>query len=349
MSTEEIQNIYDYSKSKIEICNKLGIRLNQNGISLDNSILKYFSQIGINSRDDISKKNLSKHWLEIQKKDYKLNPKYCENCGKILPFEKRFSKCCNQSCGNSLGNKKKGHRSEETKQKISVSIHKKYIENPEIFHNQYTNGVLNKKPNYKYIFDLINDNIILNDDNFNYINKEININKLYEHTCKLCGRVFYGRINKFGKISSGNTCSEKCHHDLVSNIGKNLRLKEIANKTFKGWQSRNITSYPEKFWKTVLDNNDIKYELNFPIKQDNNLYNYFLDFYININNRKIDLEIDGKQHKYTDRQESDIKRDIYIKSKGIEVYRIEWNEINSDKGKLLMKEKIDNFLNYIKA
>ena len=39
-------------------------------------------------------------------------------------------------------------------------------------------------------------------------------------------------------------------------------------------------------------------------------------------------------------------RDEYIKSKGLHVYRIPWNEINSDSGKLLMKEKIDNFLIY---
>ena len=40
--------------------------------------------------------------------------------------------------------------------------------------------------------------------------------------------------------------------------------------------------------------------------------NWFLDFYIELNNKKIDLEIDGKQHKYKDRIESDTKRDIYI-------------------------------------
>lgn len=342
MSTEEIQNIYDYSKSKIEICNKLGIRLNQNGISLDNNILEYFSQIGINSRDDISKRNLSKHWLEIQKRDYELNPKHCENCGKKLPFEKRFSKCCNQSCGSALGNKKKGHRSEETKQKISVSIHKKYIENPEIFHNQYTNGVLNKKPNYKYISDLINDNIILNNDNFDYIDKEININKLQEHTCKLCGRIFYGRIIKSGKIGGGNTCSEKCHHDLVSNIGKNLRLKEIANGTFKGWKSRNIISYAEKFWQNVLENNNISY-----IKEYYFNNKYFLDFYIEINDRKIDLEIDGKQHQYKDRKIHDIERDKYLSKYGLEIYRIPWNEINSKIGKEQMENKINKFLNYL--
>ena len=38
--------------------------------------------------------------------------------------------------------------------------------------------------------------------------------------------------------------------------------------------------------------------------------------------------------------------DKYITSKGIVVYRIDWNEINSKKGSLMMKEKIDNFLNF---
>jgi len=158
--------------------------------------------------------------------------------------------------------------------------------------------------------------------------------------CEYCGK-------EFESIKNKRFCSNECKYKSAGEKISLLRQKEIQNGTFNGWQSRNITSYPEKFWIEVLNNNNIEYKINFPIKQDNNLYNYFLDFYININNREIDLEIDGKQHKYTDRQESDIKRDIYIKSKGIEVYRIEWNEINSDKGKLLMKEKINKFLGYL--
>ena len=72
-----------------------------------------------------------------------------------------------------------------------------------------------------------------------------------------------------------------------------------------------------------------------------------MDFYIEINNRKIDLEIDGKQHKYEDRHNSDIVRDEFVKSRGVEVFRIDWNSINTEDGKILMKEKIKEFLNFI--
>ena len=120
MTKEEIQIIYDYSKSKKDIAKKLSIKLNQNKINIDKDILEYFSQIGITQREQISKTNLSKHWLEIQNRDYELNPKYCLNCGNIIPFERKLSNYCCTSCGISNGNKIKGTRSEETKRKISI-------------------------------------------------------------------------------------------------------------------------------------------------------------------------------------------------------------------------------------
>ena len=123
------------------------------------------------------------------------------------------------------------------------------------------------------------------------------------------------------------------------------RMKEIEDGTFIGWKSRNITSYAEKFFIDVLNNNNIKYELNKPLKREHT-QSYFLDFYIEKNNVKIDLEIDGKQHKYKDRIQSDIERDIYVESKGIKVYRTDWNEINSNNGKEIMKEKINKFLEF---
>lgn len=120
------------------------------------------------------------------------------------------------------------------------------------------------------------------------------------------------------------------------------RIQErINNGTFSGWQSRNITSYPEQFWISVLDNNNISY-----VREDFTTKKYFLDFLIEKNGKKLDLEIDGKQHKYEDRKEHDLERDEYLKSLGYIVYRIEWNSINNQKGKDLMKEKINNFLEF---
>ena len=142
-------------------------------------------------------------------------------------------------------------------------------------------------------------------------------------------------------------CSKICQNESIIFREKlrNISIKKIENGTHIGWQSRNIESYPEKFFKKVLSNNFIKYELNKAIpKKDLNMKengNYFLDFYIKEGN--IDLEIDGKQHKY--RKEHDEKRDEYI-SKYYNVYRIEWKSINTENGKLYMKNEIDKFIKY---
>ena len=332
MSLEEIQQIYDYSKSKAEICKKLNIRTNQNGIKIDNDILEYFYQIGITKREQISKVNLSKHWKEIQKRDYELNPKYCLNCCKVIPFERRLNNYCCTSCGTSYGNKKRGKRrkrTEEEKLKISEGLRKynksigncNIVERVEVIKKYYNNDIT---------FNKIQ---ILHPEIIKY--------------CKECGKEFIPKLRKNNiRISGNKFCSKECHGKNVSNTAKELRKKEIEAGTFQGWKSRNITSYAEKFWKQVLDNNNIKYIREQLVEYGNSGKGerYFLDFYIDHNGRKIDLEIDGKQHKYKDRQESDIKRDEYLKLLGYEVYRIEWNSINNDKGKELMKEKIDKFL-----
>lgn len=59
------------------------------------------------------------------------------------------------------------------------------------------------------------------------------------------------------------------------------------------------------------------------------------------------MEIDGSQHSF--RKEHDKKRDASLIKEGYEVYRISWNELKSQKGKELMKEKIDKFICYYNA
>lgn len=162
--------------------------------------------------------------------------------------------------------------------------------------------------------------------------------------CKVCGKEFIIIKNKYGKFSRTHTCSKECLQKLKSASNKKAMEKIIAENRHLGWQTRNIISYPEKFWMEILDNNSIKYTHNFYIKK----YHYFLDFLITVGDYNVDLEIDGKQHKYGDRKEHDAIRDFNLKNDGYVVYRIDWNEINSDNGKSIMKDKIVEFLNFYK-
>lgn len=150
--------------------------------------------------------------------------------------------------------------------------------------------------------------------------------------------------NEFGsdyQMLSQNTLNKR------SESGKAVQQKLIDDGKHVGWQSRNIRSYAELFWEKVLDNNNIQYETEYVIKKrdlgvdDNNCY--FLDFLID---GFIDLEIDGKQHKYEDRKISDEIRDELLINNGYIVYRIPWvnpkNKNNSDK----VKQQIDDFLSW---
>jgi hypothetical protein len=158
--------------------------------------------------------------------------------------------------------------------------------------------------------------------------------------CEKCSRIYEGtKKSKF--------CSSPCRNDYLRELIRN----KIADGSFKGWQKRSVESYPEKFFKKVLDNNKISYEFNFPvsksslgIKKDSSCY--FLDFYIIKNNIKIDLEIDGKQHKIKKRSDGDNKRDNILRSNEYLVYRIPWKSINTDKGKKYIKKEIEKFLDW---
>lgn len=142
----------------------------------------------------------------------------------------------------------------------------------------------------------------------------------------------------------GKHISSKIRNKISSSMKKAIREGRAH-----GWMSRNIISYPEQFWINVLNNNNIKFEHNFPISrkqlglETRTNISYFLDFKLPY---KIDLEIDGRQHHDLERIESDKERDKLLKANGWKIYRIEWNEINSEFGKKQMQEKIQQFLNW---
>lgn len=188
--------------------------------------------------------------------------------------------------------------------------------------------------------------------------------ELRETKCNKCGKIIYVKttIEPSFCMDCYDTYEELKdirHYQEYDKNGKKIYSKKykenmskkiqenVKNGKHKGWITRNITSFPERFFKKVLYNNNIEYEFNYPISKKklglNNIASYFLDFKIGNN---IDLEIDGKQHKYKNRIMSDKLRDEILTKNGYKVYRIEWNEINSKEGKLKMKEKISNFLKW---
>ena len=171
-------------------------------------------------------------------------------------------------------------------------------------------------------------------------------NIVKEKICPICGNIF----NK-----KSITCSVKCGqihrvkmHPVTIETRKKLSdkvQKRIAEGKHKGWTTRNIESYPEKFFKKVLENNNIDYEFNKPITknelgiQENGCY--FLDFALKNN---IDLEIDGKQHLVKERHQHDIVRDNRLKKNGWKVYRIAWKAL--PKNNEYIKNEIDKFIEW---
>lgn len=264
------------------------------------------------TQDEVKEWCFSNYNFDLEKhlEDYKNRKVYCLQCGKELTGRNRFTKkFCNNSCAAKYNNKGR-IISDTQKEKTSKSLRERYAKlNNTTIEERYFNSVKpDEKPKLKY-----------------------------KHICVVCGNEFYSTHKH------STHCSPKCIGE-DPNIKQKLRDKVQERKdngTFSGWQSRNITSYPEKFWINVLDNNEISY-----IREDFSTKKYFLDFVIEKDGKKIDLEIDGKQHKYEDRKQHDKERDEYLQNLGYIVYRIEWNSINNEKGKNLMKSKIENFLDF---
>lgn len=162
------------------------------------------------------------------------------------------------------------------------------------------------------------------------------------HYCSKCGKQL-NRRNKSGLCREHSmerlrmNHAAKCQTPEYRNAMRNIQLSLVATGKHCGWRSRNIKSYAERFFEKVLDNNRIEYT------REKKVGKYFLDFVIG----QIDLEIDGKQHEYPERRQSDMERDRFLRSEGYFVYRIKWNEINSEDGKTMMKDKIDLLIDFI--
>lgn len=270
--------------------------------------------------------------------EYNKNPKKCLNCGNALKYEEKHKKFCNSSCAAKYNNEKRV-LSNETKE----LIRSKLIGIPQ---SEERKEKTSKEKNGSWKGGISKNYM---DKQSGHVRKK-RINKVVEYVrdCVICGRELVLEKTTGGAISKATTCSSECRTTLKSKNQKFVIERLISDGKHKGWEKRNIISYPEKFFIDVLNNNNIKFEHNYPVKQSslgiNNGYNFFLDFFIE--DKKIDLEIDGQQH--SSRQQHDIERDSLLTNCGYFVYRINWKSIKSENGKEYIKNEINKFLEFYK-
>lgn len=132
--------------------------------------------------------------------------------------------------------------------------------------------------------------------------------------------------------------SRKKHSEETKNKISKIRIKFLTENPDKVPYLLNHSSkgasYPELYWKNVLENNSIKFDSELQINK------YRLDFVIG----NIDLEIDGDQH-YLDKRivESDLRRKEFLNDLGYEIIRIRWSTYQ----KLSQEKRIEFVKNII--
>lgn len=189
---------------------------------------------------------------------------------------------------------------------------------------------------------------VLNNIQKEYDETEISVNDLAKKygfsVCKLYTLKKKGliRLDRDKSISREMSSSKMRGKKLSEEVKRKIsisRKKWIAENPDKSpylmsHKSRGET-YPEQYFRDWLEKENI------PFQQEYKFKLYSFDFLVN---ERVDLEIDGDQHKLDERIIThDIKRDDKSKDAGFVVYRIMW----SDYQKLSHDEK-KNFLNELK-
>jgi very-short-patch-repair endonuclease/endogenous inhibitor of DNA gyrase (YacG/DUF329 family) len=302
---EYLENIIKESHNWSEVFVKLNKNYSSNSLKcLKRNIENY----------QISILHFDKYFKNKSKRTHKIIEKKCPICSNQFVTEegsKDEKTYCSSKCANSL---KLGNRnSKESNLKTSLSLRGR--------------PSLNRGKLFKNNIESTEIKIVKDKNSF----------ILYEKKCLFCYNIFKTKRPK------QNFCNGSCQmkgmwqREGYRNKILNSIHERVNSGKHQGWTTRNILSYPEKFFKKVLELNGFK-DLGL---EDNACF--FLDFYFKDLN--IDLEIDGKQHEYPERKDSDNRRDKALKNNGYIVYRIKWKNIQ--KNKEYIKEEIQKLLKFL--
>jgi very-short-patch-repair endonuclease len=172
-----------------------------------------------------------------------------------------------------------------------------------------------------------------------YINYSIQYNRFKIPACCICGKSaeYSGNGLKFRKTCGKDTCKKAQYTNRVHSDETKEKIRKNTFERFKkrlgdtAWERRNAgkMSYMEQWF---FDNAIVRYGLltKFDIINEYPDYPYFIDFaFLNV---KIAVELDGKQHfRNIKNQNHDLKKQQKLIDNGWKVYRIRFDEMNSDK------------------
>lgn len=170
-------------------------------------------------------------------------------------------------------------------------------------------------------------------------------NETLKKECKNCGKP----IKIYNRTCFCRNCLTNTEEG--KKILKLSAVKGAISKKNNGfkpkWMPRNVVPIGEKFFKKFLTLKKIKFVQNFPVKHISQ--NYVLDFLIELDGLKIDLEIDGHQHLREERKKHDQIRDSFLQEKGYIVYRISWPSTKSKNKKNKFKKEVYDFLEFVQT
>jgi very-short-patch-repair endonuclease len=146
--------------------------------------------------------------------------------------------------------------------------------------------------------------------------------------CNNCGLTFEVGFQRRNQESCSRSCAmqlnwkDSSYRENVSSLLSEAAFRRHDAGEDFGWRTRGKfdCSYPESIASRILEELHIEYVREFRINR------YFIDFALP--DRKIAIEIDGKQHEQESRAQSDRKKDSLLIEQGWVVHRIKWPSDN---------------------
>lgn len=227
----------------------------------------------------------------------------CENCGNDHDGSFGSGRFCSKSCQCSFIAKKVKHRGtcQKGKHKTSPYGTWKCRFCGKIFETRYE-LTQHKKIDHSDVYK-------------NAWNK--GLTKETDERVKSIGQKYHNGVLE-GKIIPPQF-GKSMPQNVKAKISKSMK-KYFQNNPEKVYYRLNHSShenYAENYFKEILDSNSIKYVQNFYF------HGYYLDFAFE--DLKIDLEIDGAQHKNDPKiVERDITRNEVIQNSGWKIIRVFW-------------------------